>query len=99
MTRATRSTRTTVEHRFEVPCEEPYGGDMKDLGIAMTWAQRKAEELGIDTDADDWASLHTEEGVLVIVVRERAERQTIGCNLCGEPLPDGEPHLCPPLPR
>lgn len=31
MTRATSSTRTIVEHRFEVPFEEPHGGDMKDL--------------------------------------------------------------------
>ena len=70
MTRATSSTRTVVEHRFEVPCEEPNGGDMKDLGVAMTWARKKAEELDLDTGADDWAKLYVEDESLVIVVRE-----------------------------
>lgn len=144
MTRATSSTRTVVEHRFEVPCEEPHGGDVKDLytrslpfgrrvyvpgdpkgehtavaeavggraivlghglsnrlnpldeglitapnvvlsgivgsgksslaksslGVAMTWARKKAEELDLDTGADDWAKLYVEDESLVIVVRE-----------------------------
>lgn len=70
MTRATTSVRSRIEHRFEVPCDEPYGGNMKDLGVAVTWAQHKADELGIDTSTDDWASLHVEDEALVIVVRE-----------------------------
>lgn len=70
MTNASRSTRTVTEHRFEVPCPNVFGGDMKDLGVAMTWAHQKADELGIDTGSDDWAKLHVEDEALVIVIRE-----------------------------
>ena len=70
MTNATTSTRVVTEHRFEVPCPQPFGGDAKDLGVAMTWAKHKAEEIGLDTSTDNWVSLHTEDDVLVLVVRE-----------------------------
>ena len=70
MTNASQSVRVVTEHRFTVPCEEPWGGDMKDLGVAMTWARNKATELGIDTGTDDWARLHVGDDELIIVVRE-----------------------------
>lgn len=67
MTQATSSTVTITEHRFEVPD----GGDMKDLGIAASWARQKAEELGYDTESDDWARIATDEESMAIVVTER----------------------------
>lgn len=70
MTNATRTTRTVVEHRFEVPCEEPVGGDWHNFDIARTWAEQKAEELGIDTNYADWAKLHVEDDRIVIVLTE-----------------------------
>lgn len=67
MAQATSSTVTITEHRFEVPD----GGDMKDLGIAAAWARQKAEELGYDLAADDWARIATDEESMAIVVTER----------------------------
>lgn len=67
MTQATTSTVTTTQHRFEVP----KGGDMKDLGIAVAWARQKAESLGYDVNADDWAEIDTNEDEMAVVVTER----------------------------
>ena len=44
---------------------------MKDLGIAAAWARQKAEELGYDLAADDWARIATDEESMAIVVSER----------------------------
>lgn len=70
MTSATRSARTVIEHRFEVPCPEPWGGDWKDFGVALSWAEQKAKELGIGTSTDDWSRLHVEDDSLVVVLTE-----------------------------
>ena len=67
MTRASTSTVTVKEHRFEVP----NGGDMKDLGIAYTWAQNKAKDLNLDTSYDDWASISSDENGFAFVIIER----------------------------
>lgn len=67
MTRATTSTVTVKEHRFEVP----NGGDMKDLGIAFSWAKDRAEELGLDTSYDDWAMISSNEDGFAFVITER----------------------------
>ena len=67
MTRATTSTVTVKEHRFEVP----NGGDMKDLGMAYTWAQNKARELGLDISYDDWATISSDEDGFAFVITER----------------------------
>ncbi len=67
MTQATHSQITIVEHLFTVPEK----GDMKDLGIAISWARSKAEELGIDTSYDDWASFRLGDEDFSIVVKER----------------------------
>jgi hypothetical protein len=66
MTNATRSTRLTVEHRFEVPD----GGSMADLALARHWAEKEARQLGIDTSLDDWARVHVEDDQVVILVTE-----------------------------
>lgn len=66
MTNATRSTRLTVEHRFEVPD----GASMADLAVARHWAEQEARQLDIDTSADDWARVHVEDDQLVILVTE-----------------------------
>lgn len=73
MTRASQSSRTVTEHRFTVPCEGPYGGDWADFGTARTWATKKAEELGINTDAANWSRLHVEDDKIVIVVIEESK--------------------------
>ena len=69
MTRATMSTVTVKEHRFEVPED----GDMKDLAVAMSWARNKAKELDINTDYDDWARISIGDESFAIVVVERVE--------------------------
>lgn len=69
MTRATTSTVIVKEHRFEVPD----GGDMKDLGVAVSWAKQKAKELDIDTDYDDWARISVADESFAIVIVERIE--------------------------
>ena len=51
MTNASATTRTVVEHRFTVPAEEPWGATWDDFSVAKAWAEKKAEELGIRTDA------------------------------------------------
>ena len=43
----------TLEYRFTLPS----GSDMKDLGMAITWAKTEAEKHGIDTSYDDWARI------------------------------------------
>lgn len=73
MTNARTTTRTVIEHRFEIPCEEPWGGDWKDFGVALTWAKQKAAELDIDTTTDNWSTLHVEDDLLVIVLTEKRE--------------------------
>lgn len=70
MTNASQSTRTVTEHRFNVPCPDPWGGDWKDFGVAYGWAKDKAEELGYDTATDDWSRIFVEDDQLVIVVTE-----------------------------
>ena len=69
MTRATTSTVTVKEYRFEVP----NGGDMKDLGMAYTWAQNKAKELDLDTSYDDWAMISSDEDGFAFVITERIQ--------------------------
>lgn len=73
MTRATSSTRAVIEHRFEVPCPEPWGGDWADFGVALAWAKQKAEELGISTDMADWSRIKVEDEQIVIVLTETKE--------------------------
>lgn len=70
MTRASQSSRTVTEHRFIVPCAEPYGGDWADFGTARAWAEKKAEELNIDTSFANWSRFHVEDEQLVIVLTE-----------------------------
>lgn len=68
MTNATHTVRTVTEHRFAVPCPWPTGGDWKDFGIAIAWAQNVAKENGISTASDDWSRLQVEDEQLVIVL-------------------------------
>lgn len=63
-------TRTVTQHRFIVPCEQPWGGTPADLGLAIHVAKEKAKELGINTTYDDWCSLHVEDDQLVLVLEE-----------------------------
>lgn len=70
MTDASRSTRNVVEHRFVVPCAEPWGGTWDDFSVARSWAEQKAEELGVDTGFADWSRIHLEDDELVIVLAE-----------------------------
>ena len=70
MTNATQSTRTVIEHRFVVPCLEPWGGTWDDFSVARAWAEDKAAELGIDTSFADWSRLKVEDDQLVIVITE-----------------------------
>ena len=71
MTDAYEETVMVIEHRFVVPCEEPWGGNWKDFGMANHWAKTKADELGIDATTDDWSRLQVEDDRLVIVLTER----------------------------
>lgn len=71
MTTATTSTRTFTEHRFEVPCPDPWGAVWPDLDVASHWAQQKAIDLGIDTNRDDWCRIRVEDEVIVFVVVEK----------------------------
>lgn len=73
MTNATHTTRTVTEHRFIVPCDEPFGGDWKDFGVALSWAQQEAEKHGINTRTDDWSRLHVEDDQLVIVLTVKGD--------------------------
>ena len=73
MTNAKHTSRTVTEHRFIVPCQEPWGGDWGDFGVALTWAEAKAEELGISTSSADWSRLHVEDDQFVIVLIERSK--------------------------
>ncbi|QFP96685.1 hypothetical protein PP512_gp70 [Gordonia phage Denise] len=73
MTNAKHTSRTVTEHRFIVPCKEPWGGDWGDFGAALAWAESKAQELGVNTTTDDWSRLHVEDDQLVIVLTERGK--------------------------
>lgn len=73
MSNVQTETRTVIEHRFIVPCEEPHGGVFADLNLALHYARTKAAELDVDTAYDDWCRLHVEDEVLVIVVVETRE--------------------------
>lgn len=60
----------TVEYRFTIP----NGGDMKDLGVAITWAKSEAEKYGIDTSYDDWARIVSDDdgSHIVFTISEKA---------------------------
>ncbi|KMV17639.1 hypothetical protein ACT17_15275 [Mycolicibacterium conceptionense] len=76
MTNATHTVRTVTEHRFIVPCPWPNGGDWKDFGIALGWAENVAKEHGISITTDDWSRLRVEDDQLVIVLTiEGPERE------------------------
>ncbi|MFA5710764.1 hypothetical protein [Mycolicibacterium sp.] len=76
MTNATHTVRTVDEHRFAVPCPWPEGGDWKDFGVALAWAEAVAKEHGIDTRTDDWSRLQVEDDQLVIVLTiKRSDRE------------------------
>ncbi|KXO90914.1 Uncharacterised protein (plasmid) [Tsukamurella tyrosinosolvens] len=75
MTNATHTVRTVTEHRFIVPCPWPEGGDWKDFGIALKWAQDVAKEHGISTSMDDWSRLRVEDDQLVIVLTIQGQDQ------------------------
>ena len=66
MTNATISTRTTVEHLFEVPTGSAYS----DMDVATHWAKTKAKELGIDTSFDDWCTVESNEERTSLVITE-----------------------------
>ena len=68
MTNATHTVRTVTEHRFVVPCPQPWGGNWKDFAIALAQAEGVAREHGIDTTTDDWSRLHVEDDRLVITL-------------------------------
>lgn len=70
MSNVETESRTVIEHRFIVPCEEPWGGAPVDLHLATHLATEKAKELGINTGYDDWCRLHIEDENLVIVVTD-----------------------------
>ena len=69
MTNAVHTVRIVTEHRFIVPCEEPWGGNWQDFGVALGWATDTAKEHGIHTNTDDWCRLHVEDDQLVLVLR------------------------------
>ena len=71
MSNVETESRTVTEHRFIVPCEEPWGGTPADLHLATHLASEKAKELGLNRGSDDWCSLHVEDEKLVIVVTEK----------------------------
>lgn len=66
MTNASMSTRTTIQHRFEVPS----GSAFSDLDVAIHWARQKASDLGVNTNFDDWCTVTTEDDTLVLVITE-----------------------------
>lgn len=68
MTNATHTVRTVTEHRFRIPCEEPWGGNWRDFGVALAWAENAAREQGINISTDDWSRLHVEDDQLVITL-------------------------------
>ncbi|SKX80577.1 Uncharacterised protein [Mycobacteroides abscessus subsp. bolletii] len=68
MTNATHTVRTVTEHRFNVPCPWPEGGDWQDFGVALAWAEKVAEQHGISTSTDNWSRLRVEDDQLVIVL-------------------------------
>lgn len=70
MTNAHREIRSIVEHRFVVPCAEPWGGTWDDFEVAQHWARQKADELGFTNNTADWSRIHVEDDQLVIVVTE-----------------------------
>lgn len=70
MTRARSQVRTTVQHRFTVP----NGGDASDLSIALHWANKKADELGIDRSYDDWYRVESDDEEMAIVITEKGNR-------------------------
>lgn len=76
MTRATISTNVRIEHRFEVPCPDPWGGDWHDFGVARHWAEKRAQDLGIDTSTDDWSRIVVEDDSVVIVLTETHDLET-----------------------
>ena len=69
MTNAAHTVRTVTEHRFIVPCEEPWGGNWQDFEVALGWANNTAKEQGINTNTDDWCRFHVEDDRLVLVLR------------------------------
>jgi hypothetical protein len=75
MTNARTETVDITEHRFVVPCPEPWGGTWDDFAVAQVWAQKKAEELGVDTGYADWSRLKVEDDQLVIVLTEKRPRR------------------------
>jgi hypothetical protein len=75
MTNASRTVRTVTEHRFIVPCRWPNGGDWKDFGVALAWAENVAREHGINTGTDDWSRLQVEDDQLVIVLTIKGEEE------------------------
>ena len=71
MSNVETESRTVTEHRFIVPCEEPWGGTPADLHLAIHLASEKAKELGVDVGFDDWCSIHIEDENIVLVVKEK----------------------------
>lgn len=64
-------TKTVTQHRFIVPCMEPWGGTPADLHLATHLASEKAKELGVDTGFDDWCRIRVEDEKIVLVVTEK----------------------------
>lgn len=60
---------TTVEHHFVIPS----GTVVAEIGLAITWAKKCAEEAGRDTSYDDWAHIETDDEGLHIIVTRKTE--------------------------
>lgn len=98
-----------TEFRIEYTIQRMDEGDedFVDIGFGSSggWSTINAASYAVESDIQN-RSWETEphmpdpedaEGEVLDPGKhpESDESQSIGCNYCGEALPDGEPHLCP----
>lgn len=69
MTNATHSVHLVTEHRFRVPCEQPWGGNWQDFGVAQAMAENVAKDHGIKTTTDDWSRFQVDDEGFSIVLK------------------------------